>query len=895
MNDELNRPSPDQILENIKHDEERRHKGRLKIFLGMCAGVGKTYTMLQSAQGLQLRGIKVLVGYIETHKRAETEALLKGLRVLPRLQITYKEREFNDFNLDAVLLEKPDVVIVDELAHSNIPGMRHEKRYQDILELIDNGISVLTTLNVQHLESQKDTVRQITQIEISETVPDSILDRADEIELVDLSPQDLLVRLAEGKVYLPERAKTAAANFFTISNLIALREIALRAATQHVDIQLTGDMRSKGVEGPWKTGERLMVAVGRSPYSEQLIRWTRRIASTMKAPWIAVYVQQPGRLTEVGNVLLQKNINLAQELGAELVTTTDDNVAHALIRIAKQKNVTQIVIGKSMTSPLVDLVHGGSLVNKIIKQSGGIDVYVVQSDMSSKSPQKKVQVNDTFKSSFLPQYGIAAGVITLIALSCFFTGSVIDYRAIGMILLFTVSTLALFLRRGPVLLGAVLGAILWNYLFIPERFTFSITSLSDFLMLIMYFFVAIVGGSFTARIRRHELTIQQREQDTTFLNNFLQKLIRAEDQSALVRLASEEIKKQFNSLTAIFLSDPTGKVLQKVHSESTLQKINEKEIGVAQWVFLNKKLAGRQTKTLALSELAYFPLLGAQGIVGVAGLLFENNKSLARERETLLLMILQQFALCIERENYRAIAEQLKISSQSENMYKTLLNSVSHQLRTPLVTIKGAATELLNYRTGADPNKRTILAGDIGESADRLDRLVRNILDMSRIESGMLKPRLDWCDIGELIDICIEELHTQIAQHEIVVNITDELPIINADEVLLRQAFLNLIHNALIYTPSQSKILIQAIHTELGIVITIADNGRGIPSQDIPHIFDKFYRSGDRSQSGIGLGLSIARGFIEVNGGTISAENIPGGGAQFTVTLPVKTVDKENG
>ena len=375
--------------------------------------------------------------------------------------------------------------------------MRHEKRYQDVLELIDNGISVFTTLNVQHLESLKDTVRQITDVTVHETVPDSIVDRADEIELVDISPQDLLVRLSEGKVYIEEKARAAMTNFFSTGNLIALRELALRIAAQRVDDQLTGAMRHKGVEGPWKAGERLMVAVGPSPYSEQLIRWTRRIASTMNAPWIAVYVQRTGQLAETIDPLLKKNIILAQELGAELVTTTDDDVSRALLRIARQRNVTQIVIGKSMTRPLFDLFHGGSLVNRLIHNSGGIDIYVVQSD---KAPERQVpkEIPYSFQFSHMQHYIISAGIITAVTLACLFSNRYIDYRSVGMVLLFAVLLLAIFVKRGPVIVAATFGAFLWDFLFIPPQFTLSVSSLTDTLMLSMYFFIAIIGGSLTS-------------------------------------------------------------------------------------------------------------------------------------------------------------------------------------------------------------------------------------------------------------------------------------------------------------------------------------------------------------------------------------------------------------
>jgi two-component system sensor histidine kinase KdpD len=888
MNNE-NKLNADQWLELVKNQEQSEAKGRLKIFLGMCAGVGKTYTMLENARELQHRDINVLVGYVETHGRVETEALLKDLMVIPRLKITYKERMFDDFDIDTILSLKPKVVVVDELAHSNIPGMRHSKRYMDVLELLDNGISVLTTLNVQHLESLKDVIKQITGITIHETVPDVVVDRADDIELVDLSPQDLLIRLSEGKVYIQENAERAAVNFFSATNLTALREIALRTAAERVDNQLTENMHLKGVEGPWRTGERLMVAIGPSPYSEKLIRWTRRIASSMNASWLAVNVQKlvPGSTIE--NALLTKNVSLAQELGAELVTVTDENIAKALIRVARLRNVTQIVVGKSMNHPVSDILKGGSLVDRLIKMSGDIDIYVVQGYKSPQFPKKDYKLD--FSSP--EHYWIASGITAFVALVCFLAGNVIDYRSVGMFLLFTVLVLAGFVSRGPVLLAATLSAFLWNFFFIPPRYTFSIAHLTDTMMLAMYFLIAIIGGGLTSRIKRHELSIQQRERDTSYLNSFLSKLTTAHSSDFLVRIASAELAARFKAGSAIFLAGIDGKLSPVVHNESSLQVIDEKEFAVAQWVFNNRKPAGFGTNTLSLSEFSFFPLSGTQGVIGVTGLKFKPKEPLSQKDKSLLLTILQQFALSLEREHYRIEAEKSHLLSKSDELYKTLLGSISHQLRTPLVVIKGASTELMNKETGSDEQKRIILASDIEHSADQLDRLVKSLLDITRIESGILNLRPDWCDIREIVDVVLNDLRTLSGNHLITTEIDPELPLIKTDEVLLRQAISNLLHNALLHTPPGSKIWIKAGKSGDEIHLTIEDNGTGISNDDLPNIFQKFYRSANIRENGIGLGLSIARGFIEANRGTIQAENRIEGGARFKIIFPLGDNDKK--
>lgn len=890
MKDENYMLNPDQWLELANKEEQIREKGKLKIFLGMCAGVGKTYSMLESARELKRRGVDVVVGYVETHGRAETAALLKGLQVIPRLKITYKERQFDDFDLEAILLHKPQVVVLDELAHSNIPGMRHDKRYLDVIELLENGITVLTTLNVQHLESQKDVIKTITNVTIYETVPDSFIDRADDIELVDLSPQDLLTRLSEGKVYIPEKARIAADHFFTTTNLTALREIALRIAAERVDNQLTGHMKLKGVQGPWKTCERLMVAVGPSPYSEKLIRWTRRIASSMNAPWLAVHIKKLVPNSSEENALLTKNICLAQELGAEIVTVTGDDIADTLIQTARLRNVTQIVVGKSMNHPVFDFFKGGSLVDRLIKLSGDIDIYVVQGYKSPKYEKKNI-FNVHFNS--LQNYAVASGVISFIALICFLMGNLIDYRSVGMFLLFTVLVLAGIVSQGPVLLAAALSAVFWNLFFIPPRYTFSVSHLTDGLMLIMYFLIAILGGSLTSRIRRHKITIQQRERDTSYLNSYLSKLTTAHSGDFLVRITCVELKARFGASSAILFADQEDKLLNSVHKESSLAWMDEKDFAVAQWVFSNRKTAGKGTSTLSLSELSFFPLIGVHGALGVAGLKFSPNQFVVQKDKSLLMTILQQFSLSIERENFRLQAEKSQLLAKSEELYKSLLGSVSHQLRTPIVVMKGASTELLNKNTCSDEQKRQILVSDIGQAADQLDRLVKSLLDMTRIESGALKLHPNWCNLAEIVDVIINELQPFVGLHHIFTEFDSDVPLIKADEALLKQAISNIIYNALLHTQQTSRIWIKLEKTKDEIILKIEDDGPGIPEEDLQTVFQKFYKLNDKN--GIGLGLSITRGFIEANNGSIHAENRKEGGACFAIIFPLKKLNEKAG
>jgi two-component system sensor histidine kinase KdpD len=881
------RPDPDALLAAVQREEEKSTRAKLKIFFGMAAGVGKTFAMLQAAQELRRRGVNVVVGYVETHGRAETEALLAGLTILLRQKLQYRGVELEEMDLDAILKLKPEYVLVDELAHTNVEGARHRRRFQDVLELLDHGINVYTTLNVQHVESLIDAVEQITKINIHETVPDSVLDRADEIELIDLSPEDLLKRLAEGKVYTPERSQVAIQNFFRKGNLTALREIALRKTAERVGMDLQEYMQSRRIEGPWKTVERLMVAVGPSPYSEQLIRWTRRLAATMEAPWVAVYVRTSKPLSEPEEKRLKQNMALARELGAELVTTSDEDVVQALVRVARQKNVTQIVAGKSQSPRWLNFMRRGTLVDRLIAQSSGIDVYVVNSDLSASGRRRH----------FVPQppsswrhYLSATAIVTLVSTLCYLAGAIIDYRSVGMFLLFTVSLLALFVDRGPILISAALSATIWNFFFIPPRFTFHIYSFADVLMVLMYFLIALVGGALTGRIRAREITVRRREGQTTALYHLAEKINHARNLDEILRAAQQQIDDTFKVDAAFFLPEAVQTISRAAHPASSFVSSSQKEWSVASWVFQNRKPAGRGTQTLPFAEGAYFPLLTTNGAVGVIAIRGGDERQLTLEQEALLQTFLHQIALAVEREILRTGAEQARLLAESERLHKTLLNSISHELRTPLATITGAASSMMDAKTAAKESLRSLLVGDIYAAAQRLNRLVKNLLDMTRLESGMLKPNLEWCDIADLHNVVIRNLRTELALHQIKTETAPNLPLVRLDFVLMEQALANLVLNAAQYSPAGTTITLHAEVNEKDMVIKIEDDGPGFPVESLPFIFDKFFRLPKSKTGGVGLGLSIARGFVDAHGGAITAENRDGGGARFVIRLPLAMV-----
>lgn len=876
------RSDPDELLAAIQRSDTRRGAGKLKIFFGAVAGVGKTYAMLEAAQGLRLKGVDVVVGYVETHGRAETEALLGKLEVLPRLKVEYRGTTLEELDLDSVLARKPKLVLIDELAHANAPGVRHVKRYQDVLEILEAGIDVWTTVNVQHVESRADTVRQITGITVRETIPDSLVDIANEMELIDLAPEELRKRLFDGKVYTPERVELAARNFFRTGNLTALREMALRLTAERVDHQLQDYMQIKQIAGPWKSADRLMVAVSPSPLSERLIRWTRRMAYNLEADWLAVYVDSPHLLTDDDKERLAHNLALARQLGGEVISTTGQDVIEALVRVARQRNVTQIVIGKPAHTPLQDFMRGGSIVNRLVRASGDIDVYVVTGDPSESSQQPRLPRPESH--SQWQQYAIGTVIILLVTLLNLLTLPVIGYQAVGLTDLLAVLLIAAYIGRGPALLAAALSAISWDMLFIPPRFTIIITRLEDIIVLVLYFFIAIFTGNLTARIRAQQRQARGYAERTLALYTLARETATAVDMDNVLETAIAQIGRVFDAEAAIFLRTPADHLEDKPHPSSTLP-INAKEFSVATWVFENRKPAGRFTETLSAAEAKYLPLLTPGGTVGVLAVRTRRNEQLTLDEEALLDTFARQVALVIERELLDQAAEQSAMLRESERLHTTLLNSISHELRTPIATIVGAASSL------ADPNVRAeakaALTGDIQAAAERLNQLVANLLDMTRLESGRLKLKLEWCDIGDLINVAISTTAKRLTGHPLMLDLTPELPLLQMDFVLMEQVLVNLLDNVARYTPPGTLTQIGTRQEDGTVSIIVADSGPGIPPEDLERIFDKFYRLPGSAAGGTGLGLSICRGLVSAHGGTLEASNRPEGGAQFTIRLPV--------
>lgn len=879
IEEDSEKKDPDRLLADIQKEETKENKGKLKIFFGMAAGVGKTCEMLKNGQRLYSEGVDVVIGYVETHNRLYTKSLVQGLPSIPRKSISYKNVSVEEMDIDAILFRKPKLVLVDELAHSNTPGMRHPKRYQDVIEILDNGIDVYTTLNIQHLESRADIVESITNIKIWERIPDSILEIANEVELIDLVPDDLLKRLTDGKIYAKDKVETALKSFFQKTNLTALREMSLSFTSKLVDRELK--LLSSGDK--YQLSERILVAIGANSNSENLIRWAKRISFNIQSPWMVAYVDTGKKLQEKERLQISKDISLARELGAEIVTIQDENVVSGILKLARQNKITQIVIGKTKENFLNRIFLNRSITNELIRKSENININIVPEKLEAKRFFNFFTFLDF--SSNTNQYLLGIGTIVFVTIGCLFLLPFTGYWTVALILLFVVTGLALFIGRGPVLVSAGLSACLWNFLFIPPRFTFYIDKLEDGMMFIVYFFIATILGSLTNRLRTKESAIRLRESRIVSLYNFSQLLARSHTMKDIVKATVNFIDESLEAKCCIILKDEKENLSSEVHEDSNLV-LTEKEKAVALWAFKNKKTAGRFTDTLPLSEGYYIPLLTDGNAIGIIGLVIEDNVKLTLDKEALLQTFTSQIAIAIERIYLGKTKQRALMLEESERLYKILLNSVSHEFRTPLTAIRGSVNLLLDGKNSEDINHS--LLNEIHTAYEKLNRLVDNLLDMSRLESGMIKLNLEWHDIQDLISVVLKRLENELKGKEIKLEISDSLPLVRIDFVLMEQVISNLLYNALIHTPKDTKIIIRVTIPRTDLTIMIEDNGPGFVGIDTERVFDKFYQ-GKYNKSGIGLGLSICKGLVEIHGGKISAENIQEGGARFIIRLPVIT------
>lgn len=874
MPDDL-RPDPDALLAAVQKSEKKEAKGRLKIFLGMCPGVGKTYAMLLAAQQRQEEGIHVLIGLVETHSRIETAAMAAGLARVPRRKIEHRGVVIEEMDLDAVLERRPELALVDELAHTNAPGSRHPKRYQDVLELLDAGIDVYTTLNVQHLESHRDSVTAITGAPVHETVPDSVLDLAEEVELIDISPDELRKRLSEGKVYLGERATAAAEHFFREGNLMALREIALRLSAERADRDVRAFMRTQSKDMSWKSRERLLVAVGTSPYSGRLVRWTRRMAATAHGTWIAVYVDTGAELDPEDKQRLEQNLTLARSLGAEVVTASGTDVAEILLRVAREHGVSQIVVGKPLTHPAWDFIRGGSLVDRLIRRSGEIDVYVVRAEKTA--PPWRPDFREFSSTRRLREFALGTLVVLGVTLLGLLLRSTIGYMAVGLLYLLSVLLSSSFLSRWPILFTAALTALAWNFLFITPYLTFYIGNVHDVILFGMYFVVALVLGQLHTRLRVRERMERLREEQTTALYRFSRDLSVSRSLGEALKAAASHIDALFRAHTSIFVAHNNTLESEPRAGEA----VSEREFGVAVWALHHNEAAGRQTNTLPQSDRLYLPLRTAGKVAGVMGLKAAVAPGL-QERQ-MLETFGSQMALLIERDRLQKETEQSRLEEKSRHLQKTLLDGVSHEFKTPLAVISAALDNLQTARP------EDSLLEEIRLALSRLQRVVHNLLTITRIETGTIQPRLEWCDLQEIVDMATQR--AQVGSRQVRVHIATDVAVIRVDVGLLEEILANLLRNASQHSKPGAPIAILAQAIPEGLEMRIQDEGAGVSNEEIPRLFEKFQRGPEAPPGGLGMGLSIVRGFVTALGGEVSARRREDGisGLEFCLHLPVVT------
>ncbi len=885
---EPTRPDPDALLKEAK----KQARGRLKVYLGMAPGVGKTFEMLNAGKRRLLEGVDVVVGVVETHGRKDTEALLDGLEVLPRSPIEYRGRQLMEFDIDAALRRRPGLLLVDEYAHTNAPGSRHPKRWQDVEELLAAGIDVDTTLNVQHLESLVDVIWKITGVRVRETVPDSALSAADEVELVDITPQELLERLHSGKVYMAETARLAGDNFFKPENLTALREMALRRAAQTVDDQLVGAMRRQGIEGPWAAGERILVLVGSDALASSLVRAGRRLADLMDAPWVVAHVERPNQPAPGPQSArwVSEALKLAEQLGGSSVVLTGDDLPGAVVDYASRNNVTQIVIGKS-PEKLWRMLTGRSLANALLRRSGGASLNFVSAGAPDTARAEPPRAPD--QPGWRRWTGYAGAFILIAAATAiaFFLDRYSTGGDLAMIFLAGVLISGLVFGLRPALWASALAILSYNYFFLEPRFSLRIGHAADVFTFSIFLAVAGASGWLTGRVRDQAQLSSRRAAAVTALLAASRRLSGAANQEETARVLAEQASAAAGGRAVVLLPKAQDLVLAAASPASVI--LTTAEMAAARWAWERGEAAGAGTGTLPQLGWTFRPLVGVRGRAGVAGV--ELNASEALGEERLVAAMLDQGAVALERAQLAAVTVENEALRRSDKLRAALLNSISHDLRTPLSTVMGSATTLIDYGPTLKPEVASDLLISIREEAERLNRYVGDLLDMTRLEGGALRTRSEWTDARDVLGAAIARVDRRLGQRRLTRDFPADLSVVQIDPGLLEQAIVNVLENAIAYSPDGSRIDVAAYEDRGSVLISIEDEGPGIPKADIDRIFEKFRRleePSDRAPSdrnkGAGLGLSIARGFIEAMGGRIAAASPlhQGRGTRILISLP---------
>ena len=879
------RPDPEELLARVQAEETRRRRGKLKVFFGAAPGVGKTYAMLEVARSRRAEGADVVIGWVETHGRAETERLLEGLeRLLPR-ELSYRGQRLFEFDLDAALERRPTLVVVDELAHTNAAGSRHTKRWRDIVELLDAGIDVFTTVNVQHLESLNDVVASITGVVMRETVPDSVFDEAEEVELIDLPPDELLKRLREGKVYHAEMAATAAENFFRMGNLLALRELALRRTAERVNAQVVRYRDEHAIREPWPTAERVLVCVGPSPYAERLVRAARLLAASLRASLTAVYVEKPSqeRPQVADRQQLERALALAERLGAETFTLIGEDPAEELLEFARRRNITKIVIGKPPRRGWRTL-WGESFVDRLIRASARIDVYVIAGvEQPAARPMRQARV----RRSWTGYIAGAAAVAAATALASLLRHFLVHPTNLVMVFLLAVVFVATRYGAGPSVFVSLLSVGAFDFFFVPPHLSFAVADTQYLLTFLTMLLVAVLLSRLTTRVRAQAERTSERERHTAALYTMSRELVRAVGREGVLSVAAQVVRDQLDCQVALFTAEPGGAVALRVALEAAFAD-SANERGVAQWVADHGRPAGLGTETLPGSQALYLPLLATRGTVGVLGVRPRTAAGTGVEQYHLLETFANQVAFALERVELASEAQEAHIQVEAERLRNVLLSSVSHDLRTPLAAIAGSATALLESEALGTVT-RTELARTISSEAERLSRMIGNLLQVTRLESGAVQIEKELQPIDEALGAALTQVEPVLGGRAINVRLPESLPPVPVDGLLLDQVFTNLLENAARHTPPDTPIDVSAWPDGAWLVVEVADRGPGLEAGEEQRVFEKFYRArGGMAPTGSGLGLTICRGIVAAHGGTIWAENRPGGGVAFRFRLPLQ-------
>ncbi len=881
MTGEPKRPDPEALLAAAN----KASRGRLKVFLGMAPGVGKTYEMLRAARRRKAQGRDVLIGLVETHGRRETESLLRDMEVMPRRPIEHGGRVQMEFDLDAALERKPAILLVDEYAHSNATCSRHPKRWQDVEELLAAGIDVWTTLNVQHLESLVDVVQRITGVRQRETVPDSALSRADAIEFVDITPDELRERMAAGKVYVPETARLASENFFKVENLTALRELALRRAAQTVDDQLVAAMRERGVEGPWAAGERILVLVGGDAMAGALVRTGRRLSDMMMdAPWIVAHVERADRPAagEGSAARVREAYRLAEQLGGSTVALTGGDIVATVMAYARRNNVTQIVLGKSVESRWREVL-GRSLAAALLREARGVAVHVVTEATHEREPRPA-------RALGLGRWqGYAVGALFVAAATLAAWGLDVAFDRVDLGMIFLAAVLAAGVLHGlrPALAAATVAFLVYNYLFLAPRYSLAIGAPTDFITLVVFWAVALASGGLAGRVRDQALGSQRRAAAVTTLLAASRTLSAATGRDAVAQALAEQVAAAAGGRALVLLPE-NGEIAPFAGSPG-LDALDAAQMAAARWAWEKGEAAGSGTGTLPQARWTFWPLEGVRARTGVAAV----EAGAGADQEPLIMALLEQGAVALERSQLATEALETETLRRADRFRSALMNSVSHDLRTPLSTVLGASSTLLELGDKMSKVVRQDLLVSIREEAERLSRYVANLLDMTRLEGGALRLRTDWTDVRDVLNAAAQRVERRLGQRPLSRDYPDHLSMVRIDASLLEQVVVNILENAIAYSADGSRIELAAYEDRGNVVISIEDEGRGVPPAELERIFDKFRRMeepSDRSQ-GAGLGLAIAKGFIDAMGGRIAAASPihDGRGTRMLISLP-KTI-----